>query len=238
MVALASDLSRRAAEEAIARGEVTVNGEVVTKLGTSVDPVADKVKLRGMLLAPSVKKEYIAFHKPRGEIVTKSDPQGRPTIWPRFGRLSRSLNSVGRLDFDSEGLLILTDDGDLINRLTHPKHEIWKTYLVWISGKPDSSDIELLRNGVKLSDGTTLPARVKPMRMEEMNSLIEISIREGRNRQVRRMFEAIKCKVRTLKRTAIGPVKLGRLTSGNFRKMTSREVMALLGERDHKRHSR
>lgn len=233
MIALSSDLSRRAAEEAISRGEVSINGNVVTEPGITVNPFVDRVCLKGRLLCIVTKRKYLAYHKPKGFLVTKSDPFGRPMIWDRLKEWKGKLNAVGRLDFDSEGLILLTDDGDFINRLTHPRHEIWKTYRVWVRGEPSPKGLELLKNGVRLEDGKTLPARVSVKRMDEDNSLIEISIREGRNRQVRRMFAAIGCPVRSLERIAIGPVKLGRLKSGEWRELRSDEVRKLKQMTEH-----
>lgn len=228
MIALSSEMSRRVAEEAIAGGYVTVNGLVVTAPGTTVNPLSDVVHLRGRKLEISTRRTYLAYHKPKGQIVTKSDPEGRPTIWKDLAKWKDRLNAVGRLDFDSEGLLLLSDDGDFINLLTHPRHEIWKTYRVWIRGELGAADISELKNGIELDDGKTLPANVKIIRAEENNSFVEICIREGRNRQVRRMLEAIGCHVRSLKRTAVGPVKIGRLKAGQWRELKPDEVEKLI----------
>lgn len=138
------------------------------------------------------------------------------------------MNSVGRLDFDSEGLILLSDDGDFINLMTHPRHGIWKTYRVWVKGEPSPGDLALLKSGVRLKDGTTLPARVRMVKSEANNSLLEISVREGRNRQVRRMFDEIGCPVKYLKRIAIGPVKVGRLEPGKWRQLKPDEVRKLI----------
>lgn len=228
MIALSSELSRRSAEEAIVGGGVTVNGVVVTLLGTTVNPLTDVVCLKGRKLEISTKRIYLAYHKPRLLMVTKSDPEGRPTIWKDLVKWKDRLNAVGRLDFDSEGLILLSDDGDFINLLTHPRHEIWKTYRVWIKGKLDAAGIGKLKTGMDLDDGRTLPATVKIIRAEENNSFIEICIREGRNRQVRRMFEALGCYVRSLKRTAVGPVKIGRLKPSQWRELKPDEVQKLV----------
>lgn len=228
MIALSSELSRRGAEKAILAGEVEVNGEVVTSPATVVDPSTDRVFLCGKSLTIAKERTYLAFHKPRGFIVTKSDPEGRPTIWDALPEWRGKLNSVGRLDFDSEGLLILTDDGDFVNRLTHPRHEIWKTYRVHVKNLPDDASLLRLREGVLLSDGVTLPARVR--RVDSAGAVVEISIREGRNRQVRRMFEEIGFPVQRLKRTAVGPVKLGALAVGAWRLLEPGEIAGLQEE--------
>lgn len=227
MIALSSELSRRAAEKAIATGEVTVNDQVVTVQGTVVDPRTDRVCLRGKALSVSGQRQYAVFHKPRGVLVTASDPQGRPTIWDHLDIWKGKLNAVGRLDFDSEGLLLLTDDGDLLNRLTHPRHEIWKVYRARVKGEPGSSALKKLQDGIELSDGMTLPARVRRADPGGPNALVEIGIREGRNRQVRRMFDAIGFPVIRLKRIAVGPVKLGHLKPGQWRRLRPQEIAEL-----------
>jgi len=196
-------------------------------MGVVVDPASASVLLSGRPLSIPRAATYLAFNKPRGFIVTKSDPEGRPTIWKILEEWKDKLNSVGRLDFDSEGLIVLTDDGDFINLLTHPSHEIWKTYLVHVKGEPGAREILRLREGVMLSDGVTLPARVRRVNDGQSNSLVEISIREGRNRQVRRMFEEVGFPVLGLKRTAIGGVKLGALGSGEWRFLSGSEVESL-----------
>ena len=214
MIALASDLSRRAAEDAIERGDVTVNGTVVTKLGTIADPLNDRVCLKGELLNLDVRRNYLAYFKPRNVMVTKSDPEGRTTIWDGLREWKGKLNSVGRLDFDSDGLLLLTDDGDFLNLLTHPKHEIWKVYRARVKGEPNPDAMKKLKEGVTLTDGKTLPAMVKRVDKGGPNAIVEVSIREGKNRQVRRMFDAIGHSVIKLRRIAIGSIRLGRLTEG------------------------
>ncbi|MDD2731472.1 MAG: pseudouridine synthase [Candidatus Portnoybacteria bacterium] len=227
-IALSSELSRRAAEAAIARGEVSVNGAAVAGKGTTVDPSRDRVELAGKLLQIPQGRTYIAFFKPHNTMVTKSDPEGRPLLWDLIPEWKGKLNSVGRLDFDSEGLIILTDDGDFLNILTHPKHEIWKTYRVRVKGEPAPHDLDALKNGVPLSDGAALPARVRRIDKGDGNALMEISIREGRNRQVRRMFDAIGYPVIRLRRIAVGLVRLGRLTPGKWRHLTHDEVQGLM----------
>lgn len=230
MIALTSELSRRSAEEAILKGEVSVNGAIVTELGTSVDITKDRVELLGRELKIRNEFTYLAYFKPKLVVVTKKDPEGRRTIWEDLGDLKNQLNSVGRLDYDSEGLLILTDDGDLINRLTHPKHEIWKSYVVRVKGVPTDEDLARLRNGVKLSDGPTLPAKVKVKSQNDSTMLIELEIREGRNRQIRRMCDEIGYPVISLRRICVGPVKLGTLEPGRWKKLKPDEIAALKGK--------
>ncbi len=227
MIALSSELSRRAAEKAISAGDVSVNGELITEQGTSVNTFDDSVSLKGERLRVSTSAIYLVYNKPRLKLVTKSDPEGRELIWEDLPEFKRRCNSVGRLDYDSEGLLIITDDGDFLNMLTHPKHEIWKTYRVKVTGAPTAPDIEKLRSGVIIDGRRTLPAKVRKFDMEGDNAVFEISIREGKNRQVRKMFESLGYSISRLKRLAVGPVKLGRLPSGSFRELTDGEVELL-----------
>lgn len=230
MIALSSELSRRAAEKAIAEGRVTVNGEAVTALGTAIDPRSDRVCLDGRALRLEARRNYLAFHKPRGVLVTKSDPHGRPTIWDNLGDLKKRLDSVGRLDFDSDGLLLLTDDGDLLNKLTHPRHEIWKVYKVRVRGVPDVAAMKRLQNGVILEEGKTLPAKVRRVDQGDPNALLEIGLREGKKRQIRRMCKEIGFPVVRLTRTSIGPVRLGFLKPGRWRHLKPYEVAKLVEE--------
>lgn len=229
MIALSSELSRRRAEKAIADGRISVNGSTVTTAGTTINPQTDRVCIDGKPIYLNPKRHYLIFNKPRGLIVTKSDPEGRRTIWERLEECKHKLNAVGRLDLDTEGLLILTDDGDFINRLTHPRHEVWKTYLARVRGVPNVVSIKKLCDGVALKDGKTLPAKVRRIDAGDPNALLEISIREGKNRQVRRMCEAIGFPVVRLKRTAVGSVKLGRLKPGQWRKLKPHEISHLAG---------
>lgn len=227
LIALTTELSRRAAEEAIAKGCVTVNGEVVTVMGTTVDPAKDKVCFRGRPLRAPERFQYLAFYKPRRVLVTKNDPEGRPTIWEYMESWKGKLNSAGRLDFDSEGIILLTNDGEMLNALTHPRHEIYKVYEAKVRGVPTKETIEKLKDGVRLDDGKTLPALVRVMSIKESNAWIEISIREGRYRQVRRMCEAVGHEVLKLKRVSVGPIRLGRMRAGEWRFLSRKEVDSL-----------
>lgn len=229
IIAQATELSRRAAEKVIAEGLVSVNGHVVTKLGTCIDPYSDAVFYKGRRLLTHQPKIYLAFNKPRNYMVTKSDPEDRPTIWDCLDKWKDKVNSAGRLDFDSQGLMILTNDGQLLNRLTHPSKEIDKNYNVKVKGRPSEEALDILRNGVKLEDGITRPATVVVNKEESINTWLNIRIHEGKNRQVRRMCQAIGHPVLRLKRTSIGPVKLGQLQSGKCRHLTELEVSTLRG---------
>lgn len=218
ILAQTTNLSRRAAERAILNGEVFVNGERVTKLGTKADPFTDKITYCNKPIKPFIEKIYLAFNKPKNTIVSKSDPQNRPLIWDFLPRwMKDSLNSCGRLDFDSEGLIILTNDGELINKLTKPSGGIWKTYLVKVRGKPEDSVLASLRSGVGLEDGPTLPSRARIARQVGNHTWLEIAICEGRNRQLRRMCATLGHPVIKLRRIAIGRLKLGSLRAGTFR---------------------
>jgi len=227
MIALSSQLSRRAAEKAILDGRVKVGILVVTQLGTIVDPKIDDVFLDGKQISIPKNKIYIAYNKPKGLMVTKSDPEGRPTIWRDLGEWKGRVNAAGRLDMNSEGLLILSNDGDFINLLTHPSHMLWKAYRVWVRCSPTERSLDMLRNGIELEDGKTLPARVKLLHRDDNNSLLEICIREGRKRQVRRMCDTIDCSVRSLQRIAVGNIKLGLLKSGNWRPLKQLEINSI-----------
>lgn len=230
MIALSSELSRRAAEEAIAQGSVTVNGEAISTPATTVDIHDDEVRLEGRRLHITSLATYIAYHKPRGLLVTKSDPHGGDLIWKDLARFRASCNAVGRLDRDSEGLLLVTDDGDFLHRLTHPRHEITKTYEVRVHGVPSAAALEQLRGGVLLDGRRTLPATITRLDRGEANARFRVRIREGRNRQIRRMFEEVGHRVSRLRRVAIGDLKLGRLKPGEWRFLKAFEVERLLRE--------
>lgn len=225
ILAQSTNLSRRAAEEVIKDGLVRVNGTVVTRMGSQADPERDRITLSGKPIKQVRQKIYILFNKPRNVIVSKRDPEGRPLIWDYLPPdMKDILNSAGRLDFDSEGLMLLTNDGNIIYRLTHPSCEIWKTYLVKISGVPNEAAVAKLAGGVKLEEGVTGAARVTVIKKAEKNATLEISIKEGRNRQVRRMLDGVGYPVIRLRRMAIGHLKLGSLKPGRWRVLNKREI--------------
>lgn len=215
--------SRRKAEELITAGRVSVNGRIVMELGVKVDPVTDIVAIDGKRVTPPVEKISIMLNKAAGYVTTVKDEKGRPTVFALIGDLGERVFPVGRLDMDTEGLLIFTNDGDFANLLMHPKHEVWKTYVAELRGRPTEKKLEQLRKGIELGDGPTAPAKVKMVKGDE-NAVVEISIREGRKRQVRRMFSAIGHRVTKLERTSYGPLKLGRLQRGKWRRLTEKEV--------------
>lgn len=226
VLARAGISSRRKCEELIRAGRVRVNGQPVRELGFKVDPARDRIELDGrpVEVEPPV---YIMLNKPRGYICTLRDPQGRPRVTDLVYGIAQRIYPVGRLDYDTEGLLILTNDGDFAHALTHPRHEITKTYLVRVSGRPRSRDLNKLRRGIMLSDGPTAPARVAVIKKDPETTLLKVSIHEGRKRQMRRMFAAIGHPVIELKRIAVGPLTLGELRVGKFRHLTPEEVEKL-----------
>ena len=217
--------SRRAAESYITDGRVTVNGQTVTALGSKADPDAD-VKRQARRL-------YLLLYKPRGYIASRSDPEHRPTVLDLLtkGGIRDYVYPVGRLDFDSEGLLLLTSDGDLAARLTHPSHEVEREYHVKVLGVPDDHDLERLAKGIVIDGRRTLPADVKLLNVvhgkEADHAVLSIVVKEGRNRQVRNMCEAIGHPVDRLKRVRIGPITDDRIRPGEFRELDAREVAAL-----------
>jgi len=219
--------SRREAERLILDGRVTLNGKVVEELGTKADTEKDYIKVNGKLITRPEPKTYVILFKPRGYVTTSKDPEGRPTVMELLEKVKVRVFPVGRLDYDTEGLILCTNDGDLAHRLQHPSHEIPKTYLVKVDGVPTQEGVLKLRNGVKLRDGMTAPARVKIIKKAEANSWLEIIIHEGRNRQIKRMFEAIGHTVIKLKREGLAFLTLGELKPGEFRHLNAEEVKNL-----------
>jgi 23S rRNA pseudouridine2605 synthase len=213
--------SRRAAEELIAAGRVTVNGERA-ELGRRIDPAADVVEVDGVLVVVAEGLVHYLLNKPRGVVTTASDPEGRRTVVQLVPDEPRVF-PVGRLDADTEGLLLLTNDGELAHRLTHPSFGIDKEYLAEVSGRPTPGEVRALRSGVVLDDGPTAPAKVALV----SPGVLRITIHEGRNRQVRRMCEAIGHPVRRLIRTRIGPITDRRLKPGEWRPLNGDEVQSL-----------
>ncbi len=215
--------SRRAAERLITDGRVQVAGEQVTDPARDVSE-GDDVRVDGRRLERE-RREYFLVHKPIGVVTTASDPQGRETVIEMVDSAAR-LYPVGRLDADSTGVVLLTNDGELANRLMHPRYEVPRTYRVRVSGSPSKRALQDLRRGVELDDGRTAPARVDVV-TGGRESVVEIAIHEGRNRIVRRMFEAVGYPVRALERVAFGPIALGRLRAGGARRLRPPEIEAL-----------
>lgn len=219
--------SRRACEELIRQGRVTVNGETAS-LGRSVEPEQDRVELDGKPVQKEQRRTVILLYKPRGVVSTSSDPEGRRTVQDYFRDVPERLYNVGRLDLNSEGLLLMTNDGALANRLTHPRYGVEKTYYAVCDGKLTASETAKLTNGVELEDGMTAPARVDAVRTTQRgDTSFLITIHEGRNRQIRRMLEAVGHRTLRLKRERFGPLSLGTLAPGEWRKLTDEEIKKL-----------
>ncbi|MGH7764334.1 MAG: pseudouridine synthase [Candidatus Dormibacteraceae bacterium] len=234
-LARAGVASRRAADALIASGSVRVNGRQPPPSGMMVDPGRDVVTVDGRAVKPVTRHRYLMLNKPLGAITTASDEASRTTVLDvvgEEGQLGHRLFPVGRLDADSTGLLLLTDDGDLSFRLTHPRYKVTKEYSVVVAGAPTTSDLEALRAGVRLDDGMTAPAevelvRVTPGSRDSGHAELRLVIREGRQRQVRRMLLAVGHRVEALTRTSFGPLRLGRLKTGGWRVLSALEVEAL-----------
>jgi 23S rRNA pseudouridine2605 synthase len=227
--------SRRAADDLIASGAVRVNGEQVPASGLLIDPEVDRVTVDGKAVKPVTRHRYLMLNKPLGVITTARDESARTTVLDVVGEegaAGHRLFPVGRLDADTTGLLLLTDDGDLAFRLTHPRYKVAKEYVANVTGNPNAQDLESLRTGVKLDDGVTAPAdvdvlRITPGSRDSGVAELRIVIREGRHRQVRRMLHAIGHKVQSLRRVGFGPLKLGRLKVGGWRVLGEAEIAAI-----------
>ena len=219
--------SRRASEKLIASGRVAVNGEIVREMGVQIDENYDVVTFDGEIVKNNAKKEYIMLNKPVGFITTVSDDKDRPTVMELVSDISTRIYPVGRLDYDTEGLLLLTNDGDLTYRITHPKHDIAKTYVAEVTGDVSMDTIIQLRRGVVIDGKKTSPAEVEIVGATQYGTKIEITIHEGRNRQVRKMFEALGCIVKRLRRTKEAGLNLGHLPLGKWRKLSESEVNML-----------
>ena len=227
-LAMGGVASRRTSEKLIAEGHVAVNGRVITEMGVQVDETRDRVTLDGKPVRIVREMHYLAYNKPMGEVTTVSDPEGRATVMDKFRDYPVRLFPVGRLDYDSEGLLLLTNDGELMQHLLHPSHEVPKQYLAKVSNQVTEEELRRLRQGVKLDDERlTSPADVRLVRHETFDSVVLVTIHEGRNRQVRRMFEAIGHTVVSLKRVGFGPILLKDLPRGQWRRLTPGEVAKL-----------
>ncbi|MGI5859050.1 MAG: pseudouridine synthase [Tepidanaerobacteraceae bacterium] len=216
--------SRRACENIILQGRVKVNGKTVNKLGTKVDPYKDQIEVDGSICHTRAYSIYIIMNKPKGILTTVKDPLGRPTVIDLLKDVNERVFPVGRLDKDTEGLLLLTNDGEVTFRLTHPKYEIVKTYVAQIEGIIGKDDIKTLEKGVVLEDGITAPAQVKIVKNLDDSTIIEIKIHEGRKRQIRRMCRAIGHPVMSLKRTRIANLSLKGLKTGEWRLLSPKEI--------------
>lgn len=230
--------SRRAAETLIAQGRVTVNGTTVREMGVKADPAHDDIRVDGRRVKAE-RPRYILLYKPVGYVTTRSDPQRRRTVIDLLVGVREYVYPVGRLDYDTEGLLLLTNDGDLAARLTHPRHGVERTYEARVAGVPDEAALDRLRHGIPLDGHRTLPADVvllsggRPARqgsaVQARDAVLRLTIREGRNRQVRRMCEAVGHPIQALRRTRIGPITDQRLKPGAWRDLTAAEVRTVTG---------
>ena len=223
-LALSGVASRRTAEKMIQEGHVRVNGVLITEMGVQVDETRDQVTVDGALVHPEEEKHYIAYNKPIGEVTTVSDPEGRATVMDKFRDYPVRLFPVGRLDYDSEGLLLLTNDGEVMNHLLHPSREVDKVYWVKASNQVTDEEISRLRRGVLVDGSLTSPAHVRLIRREAFDTVLLVTIHEGRNRQVRKMISAIGHQVVHLRRVGFGPVSLGDLPLGYWRPLTEAEI--------------
>jgi len=221
--------SRRKCEEYILQGKVKVNGKIITELGTKIDPEKDIIEFENKLIKENSKNVYILLNKPIGYVTTSDDQFGRDTVLDLV-KVKERIVPVGRLDMYTSGALILTNDGDFVYKVTHPKHEVEKTYTVTIKGIVQNNEVEQLRNGVKIEDYTTKPAKVKILKtdIEKDLSRLEITIHEGKNRQVRKMCEAVGRKVLALHRSKIGNIGVKDIEIGKWRYLNSKEIEQLI----------
>jgi 23S rRNA pseudouridine2605 synthase len=208
------------------QGRVRVNGEVASTLGVRVIPGRDQVILDGKPVATGAVR-WVLFHKPRGALTTRTDPQGRKTVYEILPEEVRELRYVGRLDQDTEGLLLLTNDGDVLHGLTHPSNEVEREYEAWVDGVPSKAGLKRLQEGIVLEDGPARAARAKMVRRTKEGGLVVVVLTEGRKREVRRLLEAVGHPVLRLRRTRFGPIRLKGLESGQWRELNSNEIRAL-----------
>jgi pseudouridine synthase len=229
IISQAGIASRRAAEKLIAEGRISVNGKTILEMGTKADPARDDVRVDGRRIKTTARLRYILLYKPAGFVTTRSDPERRRTVIDLLVGVREYVYPVGRLDYDTEGLLLLTNDGDLAAKLTHPRHGVERTYEARVAGMPDSDAVDRLRRGIPLDGRRTLPADVSLLNKgrTDRDGVLAITIREGRNRQVRRMCEAVGHPVRKLIRVGIGPLSDRGLRPGAWRELTPHELRML-----------
>ena len=227
VIAEAGISSRRAAERLLQQGRIVVNGQVINELGTKVDPARDHIRVDGKLIPHSQPKVYMMLHKPQGCVSTLNDPEGRRTIKDFFHASSLRLYPVGRLDFNTEGLILLTNDGDFAAQLLHPRSHVPRTYVAKISGILTDQIMAQLRKGVALEDGVTAPCRINKLKKLSTNSWLEITLFEGKKRQIRRMMESVGCSVIRLRRIGFGSLRIGTLPPGQSRPLETGELREL-----------
>ena len=228
-IAQAGYASRRKAEEIILQGRVRVNGVVVNQMGVTVNPIRDKVTIDDKKLKLVNKKIYIALNKPKGYVTTSADEHGRKTVLDLLTDVEDRVYPVGRLDYPTSGLLLLTNDGDLTNKLTHRKHHVDKSYVCKVKGVMDDESLKKFRNGVDIVGYVTAPAEILILSQDDKYTLVKLRIWEGKNRQIRRMMEALNYEVLSLKRVSVGKIDIGRLKRGAYRYLTDSEVSYLKG---------
>jgi pseudouridine synthase len=219
--------SRRAAEALICSGRVSIDGKIVTELGSRVNPYTNIIcvdKTRVLWKRPPI---YLLLNKPKGILTTVRDPYGRTTVMDLLGRVPGRVYPVGRLDKDSEGLLLLTNDGALVHRLLHPSHKVSKTYHATVRGRPSKADLDLLRRGIEIEGKMTLPCEMRVLKTTKRSMVLEIVLKEGRKRQIRLMFNTLDHPVTRLIRIKMGPIGLGKLQPGKYRILTDSEVESL-----------
>jgi 23S rRNA pseudouridine2605 synthase len=241
-IATSGIASRRAVKQAIREGHVTVNGTEIVTPGHPIDEATDYIEFEGRKVEPLTRRLYLMLNKPIGYLTTRNDERGRPTVMDLLADLPKSIYPVGRLDLETEGLLLFTNDGNFANRLMHPSHEIEKTYLAWVNGVPSKSALDRLRSGIAIPGGKTAPAKIKQLNVKTAPTLpthkkinkdgevakLSVIIHEGKKRQVRLMFKAVGHRVIRLKRTRVGTLGLGNLPQGQYRFLTPAEVANLL----------
>jgi len=230
ILAKAGIASRRKAEELIRAGKVRVAGKVVTEMGIQVDPETQDIECDGIPIACPEKKIYILLHKPAGFLSTVHDPQGRPIVTELLQNIKERVYPVGRLDLDTEGALLLTNDGELAQKILHPSHEVQKTYVAKVKGQPDRKKLAALSRGIELEGRKTWPACIEVLHREAQKTTLKIIIHEGRKRQVRKMFEAVGHPVLELKRTAYGQLKLGELAPGKYRFLSPGDIKMIFNK--------
>ena len=230
VLARAGIASRRKAEELIRQGKVRVDGKVVSEMGTRVDPENQRIECDGVQVISEERKVYILLNKPAGYLSTVDDPQGRPIVTDLLAGVNERVYPVGRLDFDTEGALLLTNDGEMAQKVLHPSHEVNKTYVAEVKGNPHKKELAALSRGIVLEGRKTWPAAIEVIEAGPRSSSIKITIHEGRKRQVRKMFEAIGHPVVKLKRLAYGKLELGNLDAGKFRFLNKNEIKSIFSK--------
>lgn len=230
IISRAGTASRRKAEELILKGRVAVNGEIITELGSKADAKKDTITVEGRRIEPFLPRMVVLLNKPDGYITSMRDPEGRPTVAKLVDHFPVRLYPVGRLDYHTEGLLILTNDGDLAQKIEHPAHAIAKVYVAKVKGIPEQHQLKALRQGVSLEGRKTLPAGIRVLETRK-NAWVEITLREGRQNQIRKMFESVGHPVIKLKRVAIGALRDDRLKPGEFRLLKPQEIKMVFAEK-------